>query len=94
MAYIKRDKYTVIDDDNIKSEMLDALIEKGIAANKARQLVFYPVPMSLIRWARWLNPSECSMFLEPFEQSEHSKEIEEVEEQTLEEDMSNINFGF
>lgn len=74
MAYIKRGKYTVIDDDVIKSEMLDALIEKGIADNKARQLVFYPVPMSLIRWARWLNPSEIKLFLEPFKEENTTNE--------------------
>lgn len=74
MAYIKRDKYTVIDDDVIKSEMLDALTEKGVADNKARQLVFYPVPMSLIRWARWLNPSEIKLFLEPFKEENATDE--------------------
>lgn len=76
MAYVKRGKYTVIDDDVIKSEMLDALIEKGIADNKARQLVFYPVPMSLIRWARWLNPSEIKLFLEPFKEEENATDEE------------------
>ena len=54
--------------------MLDALIEKGIADNKARQLVFYPVPMSLIRWARWLNPSEIKLFLEPFKEENTTNE--------------------
>ena len=76
MAYVKRCKYTVIDDDIIKSEMLDALIEKGIADNKARQLVFYPVPMSLIRWARWLNPSEIKLFLEPFKEEGNTTDEE------------------
>ena len=76
MAYVKRGKYTVIDDDVIKSEMLDALIEKGIADNKARQLVFYPVPMSLIRWAKWLNPSEIKLFLEPFKEEENTTDEE------------------
>lgn len=72
MAYIKREKYTVIDDDVVKSEMLDALIEKGIAVNKARQLVFYPVPMSLIRWSKWLEPSEFKLFLEPADKQENA----------------------
>lgn len=74
MAYIKRGKYTVIDDDVIKSEMLDVLIEKGIADNKARQLVFYPVPMSLIRWSKYLEPSEIKLFLEPFKEENATDE--------------------
>lgn len=66
MAYIRREKYTVIDDNDIKKEMLDTLLEKGIQSTKAKQLVYYPVPMSLIRWAKWLEPAECDMFLEPY----------------------------
>lgn len=72
MAYIKREKYTIINDDDLKKELLDVLIEKGIPSVKARQLVYYPVPMSLIRWAKWLDPSECTMFLEPLEKEEDS----------------------
>lgn len=72
MAYIKREKYTVIDDDVVKSDMLDALIEKGIETKKAKQLVFYPVPMSLIRWSKWLEPSELKLFLEPADKQENA----------------------
>jgi len=66
MSYIKREKYTVKNDSNVKKEMLDALQEKGLPSSKAKQLVYYPVPMSLIRWSRWLEPEECDMFLEPY----------------------------
>lgn len=66
MAYIKREKYTVINDSDLKKELLDVLLEKGIAPVKVKQLVYYPVPMSLIRWSRYLDPSECDMFLEPY----------------------------
>ena len=66
MAYIKREKYTVINDSDLKKELLDVLLEKGITSVKAKQLVYYPVPMSLIRWSRYLDPSECDMFLEPY----------------------------
>ncbi|MEE3417778.1 MAG: hypothetical protein VZQ62_00395 [Methanosphaera sp.] len=66
MAYIKREKYTVINDSDLKKELLDVLLEKGIPPVKAKQLVYYPVPMSLIRWSRYLDPSECDMFLEPY----------------------------
>lgn len=76
MAYIKREKYTVIDDDVVKSEMLDALIEKGIETKKAKQLVFYPVPMSLIRWSKWLEPSELKLFLEPADKQENATDEE------------------
>lgn len=70
MAYVKREKYTIVNDDELKKELLDVLLEKGIPSVKARQLVYYPVPMSLIRWAKWLDPSECTMFLEPLEKDE------------------------
>ena len=70
MAYMKREKYTIVNDDELKKELLDVLLEKGISSVKARQLVYYPVPMSLIRWAKWLDPSECTMFLEPLEKEE------------------------
>ena len=70
MAYMKREKYTIVNDDELKKELLDVLLEKGISSVKARQLVYYPVPMSLFRWAKWLDPSECTMFLEPLEKEE------------------------
>lgn len=66
MGYIKREKYTVINDSDLKKELLDVLLEKGIPSVKARQLVHYPVPMSLIRWSRYLDPSECDIYLEPY----------------------------
>lgn len=74
MAYVKREKYTIIEDDELKKELLDVLMEKGISTTKARQLVYYPVPMSLIRWARYLDPSECTMFLEPYNENEEDQE--------------------
>lgn len=90
MAYIKREKYTVIDDDDVKKEMLKALEEKGISSMKARQLVLYPTPMSLIRWAKWLDPGECKMFLEPYNEEEVQNEYVEEEEN----DESQDYFGF
>lgn len=74
MAYIKREKYTVINDSNLKKELLDVLLEKGIPSVKAKQLVYYPVPMSLIRWSRYLDPSECDMFLEPYNENDENQE--------------------
>ena len=64
MAYIKREKYTVVNNNDLKKELLEVLLEKGIPSAKARQLVYYPVPMSLIRWSKYLDPNECEMFLE------------------------------
>ena len=66
MAYIKREKYTIVNDSDLKKELLELLQEKGLPSVKAKQLVYYPVPMSLIRWSRYLDPSECDMFLEPY----------------------------
>lgn len=95
MAYIKREKYTVKNDDIVKSEMLEALAEKGLPEKKIKQLVFYPTPMSLIRWSNYLEPSEMKLFLEPLEaQREGVEEVEEEQETAIEEEMSNINFGF
>lgn len=74
MAYIKREKYTVINDSDLKKELLDVLLEKGILSVKAKQLVYYPVPMSLIRWSRYLDPSECDMFLEPYNENDENQE--------------------
>jgi hypothetical protein len=74
MAYIKREKYTVINDSDLKKELLDVLLEKGIPSVKAKQLVYYPVPMSLIRWSRYLDPSECDMFLEPYNENDENQE--------------------
>lgn len=70
MAYIRREKYTVVSDNDLKKELLEVLLAKGIPSVKARQLVYYPVPMSLIRWSKWLDPSECEMYLEPAESEE------------------------
>ena len=74
MAYIKREKYTVINDSDLKKELLDVLLEKGIPSVKAKQLVYYPIPMSLIRWSRYLDPSECDMFLEPYNENDENQE--------------------
>ena len=84
MAYIKREKYTIINDNDIKKEMLQALLDNGVQSTKARQLVYYPVPMSLIRWAKWLDPEQCEMFLEPYVE----------EEEYYEEDENQDDFGF
>lgn len=70
MGYIKREKYTIINDNSLKKELLEILTMKGVPSVKARQLVYYPVPMSLIRWARWLDPEECERFLEPLNEEE------------------------
>lgn len=64
MAYIKREKYTIIDDNDLKKELLEILKQRGVASAKARQLVYYPVPMSLIRWARYLDPEDMDVYLE------------------------------
>ena len=67
MAYIKRSKYTIIDNDELKKELLDLLEEKDIKSVKARELVYYPRPMSLIRWAKYLDPEEIKIYLQPYE---------------------------
>ena len=64
MAYEKRKLYTVSDDLDTKAELLETLYEKeNVSTIKARQLVYYPTPMSLIRWGKWLSPVEMDKYL-------------------------------
>lgn len=76
MAYIKRVKYVVRDDAEVKDELIELLVnEKGLKRTKASQLVFYGSPMSLIRWSNYLKPSEIEIYLEEY--------VEENEEDIL-----------
>ena len=69
MAYMKRTKYTVSDYAEVKDNMLDCILQKGIVSStKARQLVYYPTPMTLIRWSKYLTAQECAEFLVPYEE--------------------------
>lgn len=64
MPYVKRVKYKVSDNDDIKEEFINCLIEKGeITPAKARQLAYYSPSMSLIRWGKYLTPQEAREFL-------------------------------
>ena len=52
-----------------KERLLDLLENLGtISKTKARQLVYYPVPMSLIRWGNYLTPAQAEKYLVPFEE--------------------------
>ena len=42
---------------------------------KARQLVYYPTPMSLIRWGKWLTPIEIDKYLVECEDDTEFKEL-------------------
>lgn len=69
MAYQKRFKYTIAEDNDLKQELLELLENLGtISKSKARQLVYYPVPMSLIRWGNYLTPAQVEKYLVPFEE--------------------------
>ena len=74
MAYIKRQKYTIIDNNEMKKELLARMQENGVPSAKARQLIYYPIPMSLIRWAKWLDPDDCETYLEPYNKEENDEE--------------------
>ena len=74
MAYIKREKYTVSSDGELRKELLNVLLEKGIPSGKAKQLVYYPLPMSLIRLSRYLDPNECDMYLEPYNENDENQQ--------------------
>lgn len=76
MAYIKRVKYSVKDDVELKDELLELLVnEKGLKRTKASQLVFYGVPMSLIRWSNYLKPSEVEIYLEEYQEDTTEEDI-------------------
>lgn len=80
MAYVKREKYLPNPNTDVLEEMLSTLIENGVASKKARQLVYYPVPMSLIRWSNYLNPQQIKDFLLPENEIKESVEVDEVDE--------------
>lgn len=80
MAYVKRKKYLPNPNTDVLEEMLSTLIENGVASKKARQLVYYPVPMSLIRWSNYLNPQQIKDFLLPENEIKESVEVNEVDE--------------
>ena len=80
MAYVKREKYLPNPDTAVLEEMLSTLIENGVASKKARQLVYYPVPMSLIRWSNYLNPQQIKDYLVPENETNESVEVNEVDE--------------
>lgn len=80
MAYVKREKYLPNPNTDVLEEMLSTLIENGVASKKARQLVYYPVPMSLIRWSKYLNPQQIKDFLLPENEIKESVEVDEVDE--------------
>ena len=64
MAYIKRNKFAIINNDSIKEELLNELYKSdNISGSKARELVYYANPMSLIRWARYLTPAQTKTYL-------------------------------
>lgn len=71
MAYQKRFKYTIAEDNDLKQELLEILENLGtISKSKARQLVYYPVPMSLIRWGNYLTPAQIEKYLTPYIEDE------------------------
>lgn len=80
MAYVKREKYLPNPDTDVLEEMLSTLIENGVASKKAKQLVYYPVPMSLIRWSNYLNPQQIKDFLLPENKIKESVDVNEVDE--------------
>lgn len=70
MAYVKRIKYTIADDNELKQDLLAELSESEVVSGgKARQLVYYPTPMSKIRWGRYLTPAQIDKYLVPVDEN-------------------------
>lgn len=70
MAYKKRDFYKVPDNDIEKDLLLTVLYENGVKGSKARQLVFLSSPMSILRWSKYLKPSQIDKYLVKIESDE------------------------
>ena len=84
MPYVKRTKYKVSDNDDIKEEFINCLIEKGeVTPAKARELAYYSPAMSLIRWGKYLTPQEAREFLVQFDNEENTEEIDKNVEEDL-----------
>lgn len=63
MAYIKRGKYVLTKDKETLANLLEVLTER-FGAVKAKNIVFYSVPMSKKRWSKWLDFNEFDDYLE------------------------------
>ena len=84
MAYVKRTKYVVIEDNEIREEYINCLIEKEeVTPARARELAYYSPAMSLIRWGRYLTPQEAKEFLVPFDGEEATEEFSKNVEENL-----------
>lgn len=84
MAYVKRTKYVVSEDDEIREEFINCLIEKEeVTPARARELAYYSPAMSLIRWGRYLTPQEAKEFLVPFDGEEVTEEFSKNVEENL-----------
>lgn len=66
MAYQKTKKYIIKQDNDVKQELLDILSDR-FGAPRAKKIIFLSVPMSLIRWAKWLDIKEFDTYLEEVE---------------------------
>lgn len=76
MAYVQREKLTVINSAKVREELLDILIAiPEMKGNYARKMVFYPTPMSAIRWSRYLTPTEIDKYLCPVGQEDELGKI-------------------
>ena len=79
MAYEKRERYVIRNNDDIKEELLDVLINvNNVASTKARQLVFYSKPLTLVRWSAYLTPAQMTKYL--VAESELGSNIKDIDE--------------
>lgn len=92
MAYVARTKMVV--KENKYEEFIELMVNKGVSVTKAKQLVYVPTPMSIIRWSRYLSPNECKEFLVPEDYASFEEETENyntyenvVDEENDEEDI-------
>ena len=75
MAYHKRKLFVTTPNGDLQNEMIEVLKykEPKIRGDKIKQLVFEPVPMSKIRWLKWLTPAEMERYLVGYEEFDKTK---------------------
>ena len=67
MAYVKRDKLTIINCGKMKDELVEVLIKKfpNRRVSDIKNLILYPIPMTALRWTKYLSYDEIDKYLCP-----------------------------
>lgn len=76
MGYIERKRYIIVNDDDIKEELLTELYSSDkVKPTKARQLIYYSKPLTLCRWGKYLTIAQIKKYLVPVDDIENIDNI-------------------